>query len=618
MRVLITLPEGSYQPVDSPAFTYEPELADASAEALAEALVSARANVAIHTGELDEATLAGWGGEMARETLIAVEVESAGTATDSLAHPEDWSSPKGEREGVCRLSMPPSADLLSRALGAAERAYQREKLTAEFPAPAPLHRRESVLVVGLGIVNLVTAHHLARAGYEVTAVEAGPDPREGADWREYGCSRGGGDARMYSMTEADDYHDKALDVEPTNDLFRNPVSKGGWLVCEPDEPEQDWVADFERVPAWLARSYTADILALNRASGALWDEWLEAEPELFTEMTLAHDVLRLYSCRTQLKESIERQVMVGAMRGTYSPNDVRKEFPALAEAREEAMVGGIMVRGFTLQVHRLIARLLDDLQRGGAELRFLSPVSQLLRNNAGAVTGAVIDGAVLQRDHYVLSPGIEASKVSPPPALRNQVHGVLGAWITLPNVEPQLANSLKIARRYHLTEDANVTVADQDGADVLHFGSGYGYSGARHRIDEAELEIMLEAILDSVQAYFPAAFETAGREGLVETFRHCIRPWTASNLGVFAAEPTLQGLAVWTGGHNTGGFAQAPVIAEAVLAALRGDYHDMHSAYMPERQTHALGALVEEAEEVVPPAARATRPSSRSAAEPVT
>lgn len=619
MRVLVTLPEGSYAPVSSARLTYAPELAGGSSEDHAQALVAAKANVAIHTGVLDPATLSGWSDGAGEEPLIAVQVEPDGVATDSLAHPDDWSRASGKVMGVSLLSMPVSADLLSRALGAAERAFQREKLTLDFPAPSLSRRSKRVLVVGLGVVNLITAHHLARSGYEITAVDAGPDPRDDLDWREYGCSRGGGDARMYSMTEADDYHDKALDSEPVNDLFRAPVSRGGWLLSETGNAEREWVAEFERVPAWLARSYTADILALNRASGDLWDRWLEAEAELFADLGLAHDVLRLYSCRTHLKESIERQDMVGSTREVYAPSNLKDAFPALAGARPEALAGGIMVRGFTLQVHRLMARLVDDLERRGVDLRFRSPVSEVLRDESGAVTGAVVGDDLLERDHYVLSPGIEASNLSPSGPLRNQVHGVLGAWVTMPNLEPQLANSLKIARRYHLAEDANVTVACEDGSDVLYFGSGYGYTGSAHQIDEAELEVMLRAILDSVQTYFPAAWEAAGEEELRASFRYCIRPWTATNLGVFAAEPAPQGVAVWTGGHNTGGFAQAPVIAEAVLAALGGEYHAMHSAYMPARQTQALGALGEAAAgEVAPEARTAALVGARSPRQPVT
>jgi D-amino-acid dehydrogenase len=569
--------------------TYAP-LASAAREDLAKALAGAAANVAIHTGELDSLTLSRWREQVAGP-LVSIRVEPGVEASESLAHPDDWSRPRGRQMDVCLLGLPSCPDLLARALAAGERAWQRELATIERVVPSYSPRQQSVLVAGLGIVNLITAYWLSRAGYSITAVDAGPDPRNGCDWRRYGCSRGGGDARMYSMTEADDYHDKALDAEPINDLFQNPVSKGGWLVSEPGAPEREWISDFERVPPWLARSYTADILALNRTSGDLWDQWLAVEPELFSGMSLSHDILRLYSCRTQLRESIERQVMVGSLRETYSPSAVRREFPALAEAREAAMVGGIMVRGFTLQVHRLMNRLLDELEQAGADIRFLSPLSQLLRDETRGVTGAVIGGSVIERDHYALSLGIDLSNVTPPPALRNQVHGVLGAWITLPNLEPQLANSLKIARRYHLTEDANVTVAMEGDSEVLYFGSGYGYTGSRGQIEESEMTMMREAILDSVEAYFPQAYETVGKERLAESFRYCVRPWTSSCLGVFASEPASRGVAVWTGGHNTGGFAQAPVVAEAVQAALRGDYHDMHAAYRPGRQAHALGSL---------------------------
>jgi D-amino-acid dehydrogenase len=49
------------------------------------------------------------------------------------------------------------------------------------------------------------------------------------------------------------------------------------------------------------------------------------------------------------------------------------------------------------------------------------------------------------------------------------------------------------------------------------------------------------------------------------------------------------GVLVTTGGHNTGGFAQAPAVAAAVLAAVRGEPHPMHELYLPERASGFLG-----------------------------
>jgi D-amino-acid dehydrogenase len=66
--------------------------------------------------------------------------------------------------------------------------------------------------------------------------------------------------------------------------------------------------------------------------------------------------------------------------------------------------------------------------------------------------------------------------------------------------------------------------------------------------------------------------------------RFCVRAWTASSLGILEIVKKADGgILVVAGGHNTGGFAQAPVVAEAVLAALQGKHHLMHTLYQPNR-----------------------------------
>jgi D-amino-acid dehydrogenase len=63
-----------------------------------------------------------------------------------------------------------------------------------------------------------------------------------------------------------------------------------------------------------------------------------------------------------------------------------------------------------------------------------------------------------------------------------------------------------------------------------------------------------------------------------------VRPWTATGLGIFESTRTDQdGSFIITGGHNTGGFAQAPAVAMAVLASLERRSHLMHTLYHPNR-----------------------------------
>lgn len=158
--------------------------------------------------------------------------------------------------------------------------------------------------------------------------------------------------------------------------------------------------------------------------------------------------------------------------------------------------------------------------------------------------------------------------------------------MTVPNLEPKLSNSLKIARKGHMAEDANVTVAkDAQGGDVLIYGSGYGYTGlSPGNILPGELDALLSAVEENVKAFLPSHYAVAVQCGLLDRSRRwCVRPWTSSGLGVFEMMPARSGLLIVAGGHNTGGFTQAPSVALAVVQALHGHPHPMHHLYHPQR-----------------------------------
>ncbi|MFG2114641.1 FAD-dependent oxidoreductase [Streptomyces sp. NPDC048718] len=580
-------------------------------------------------------------------------------------------------------------ETLVRALGAAERFLQRQVRSAgppgpppHHPGPSPTHSRaqldprahphtrtrartpvpagpESVLLVGAGIVNLVTAQRLQSAGYEVAVVDAGPDPRAGAPWRLYGTSRGGGNARMFTLTEMDDYHAKSPSDTVSPSVFDRTPDDCGWDVRRhPDEPpdpaarpggtrpdpvridtlrpeaarpgasrpgpahveptpsataptpsaaapaahspgaaaradaETAWVRDFKSVPPWLARTYNEDIFALNRRSERLWQRWMETRPDLFADVRLSHGILRLYEDPAHLEESARRQDEVGATLARYGPDEIRERFPALAGAVPDAYAGGIMVRGFTVTVHDFMSALLTSLEAGGARLHFGRRADRILRTRHGEVSGVLTPYGVHRATHYVVSPGVTGGTLTRDAGALGQVQGVLGCWASLPDLAPGLGHSLKVGRRGHLTEDANVTLGrDETGDRVLIVGSGYGWTGGDpDNIDERHLDLVQAALADTARRLFPAAYEAAGGEaGLMASRKHCVRPWTASNLGLFDLAPAEDGVLVLTGGHNTGGFAQAPVIAEAVLSALRGRYHPMHTFYHPDRGHRVLG-----------------------------
>jgi D-amino-acid dehydrogenase len=451
-------------------------------------------------------------------------------------------------------------------------------------------KRDHVVLVGAGLVNLITAHTLQKNGYEVSFVDNGPDPRANAPWTSYGCSRGGDDARMFTLSEMDNYNDKQVSLT-MNTLFNRPVSDLGWSVHWKDTlsaPEKGWIKEFESIPVWLANRYNEDIFAFNRESLPLWDDWKATDPRLFESSIIREDILRIYSDPAQFAWAVKRQDRIGATKRVLSPEALAKAHPGLTGAvRGGHIAGGVEVIGFTINAHKFIHQLLARLEGAGARFAWNQPAQSLLFDERGRVSGVRASDGVLDAVHYVVSPGAYGNNLLAGSRTHGRIHGVLGAWLRLPNTAPQLQLSMKLARKNHITEDSNITIAtDVDGSPLLVIGSGYGHTGVDPRnIDQAQLHQIYQGLVDTAQKYFPQAYEEALAAGSLEdSFKYCVRPWTATSLGIFESIRTARGgSCVITGGHNTGGFTQAPATAQAVLAALEGRPHPMHAAYHPDR-----------------------------------
>ncbi|MCT2593752.1 FAD-binding oxidoreductase [Streptomyces sp. N2-109] len=542
----------------------------------------------------DTAEAAAWRGAAGREApLVVVVIPSGSEGGQARPVPDPAAGPqlivRRLRERSLAGREPPAA-LYARALALAERSWVTAVTAPELSAriTSGRHRRGSVALVGAGVVNLVTGLRLLRAGHEVSVYDSAPDPRSGAHWMAYGASRGGGDGRMFTLTETDGYHGNALSGPVP--FLREPKDNG-WCLAVPSalrEEERAWVRDNARIPPWLARSYTEDVLLFNQVAKESWDGLARSEAALFHDVGLRHGILRLYTDPGKLRAHFARQRHLSAARAVFSPAEVAERYPALGGACASGLLaGGFEVTGFTVQIHRFLARLIGLLEDGGAAFHWGQPVEALRGGPGAPLEGLCRAGVPVHADNYVLSPGVYGGDLLRGTATDGLVHGVVGTWLTLPNVRPALRNSLKISRTGHLTEDANVTVtAGPGGESTLVVGSGYGWTGADPtHIDPARLDVLHLAVEDTAATFFPEAFEEARRTDLLRrSRRHCVRPWTASSLPVLEVAPNAHGgLVVVTGGHNTGGFAQAPVVAQAVAAALHGEAHPMHTRYHPDR-----------------------------------
>lgn len=117
----------------------------------------------------------------------------------------------------------------------AEKLYARARAQTtiqRIDAPKTHDRKPTVLLVGAGIMNLMTADLLASRGYHVRIVDAGPNPRSSTDWTRLGVTNGGGNARMFTHTEADNYNEKGSEIyQDMRSIFRQTVREGGWSTA---------------------------------------------------------------------------------------------------------------------------------------------------------------------------------------------------------------------------------------------------------------------------------------------------------------------------------------------------------------------------------------------------
>lgn len=453
-----------------------------------------------------------------------------------------------------------------------------------------------VICVGAGIVNLVTAYELVCQGYQIEVFDAGPDPAQPYDWRRHGCTFGGGDARIFSLNESRHHHHEGLVVTAeTNTQFQRTIAEDGWLACAVDalgDRDRRWIAEHESMPQWLAGRFERDIISFNQDSHAWWRAAMAQAPKLFLDVGFHDGLLRLYATPQKYERARQIERTIGAVLRELDLHRLPREFPSLAEAVDQGQVAGAFeVVGFSLNVQRFGRALVAYLADRGSIFHWDARVDAVRRDELGRVSGIEVGGEPQVADHYVLSPGAYGRELLRGFESHDAIAPVVGMWITLPNTAPKLDRPLKISRSGFAatasTEGANVIAGrDPKHGEVIHVSGGHGYVGIdRGDLDPQGLSDLARAIDETARQIFPSKYAKAVELGMIpEHKRYCIRPWTPSGLGLFeAAETARGGLAIVTGGHNTGGFAQAPSVARAVVAALRGEHHPMHSLYHPQR-----------------------------------
>jgi glycine/D-amino acid oxidase-like deaminating enzyme len=285
-------------------------------------------------------------------------------------------------------------------------------------------------------------------------------------------------------------------------VFRRSTVNGGWSVKSPSSfnaAEHAWIDAFEQVLTWLAQGMKEDIYYVNREAGQLWTEFKDRAPELFEGVSLHADILHLYAEEAALTAAYDLNRDLGTVVDEFSQDELLKKYSGFsAAANSNELAGGITVQGFTLRIHLFVRKLIDRIIKLDGEFTWNCSVQRIQRTASGEVTCLDSQLGPLQADHFVISTGVTRNGLLDGTASENVVHGELGVWLQIPNLDSTLRNSIKIHRRGSLVEDINVTVSRSDttGEDVLILGGGYGYVGLDYPSPESR---GMQALFDELE-----------------------------------------------------------------------------------------------------------------------
>ncbi|NRA85934.1 MAG: FAD-binding oxidoreductase [Rhizobiales bacterium] len=455
-----------------------------------------------------------------------------------------------------------------------------------------------VFLVGSGVVNLITALELSQHGFDIEIFDRMPNPLRTTHFpsNSTGATFGGMDARIFSLNESRHHLFRGKDTSfSKRSPFRKSVAEDGWLSRDVEsfnQAERAWITRLESIPYWLSGVYNEDIIKFNRESKEGWKSIFSLYPQILRGVNFNNTLLRVYQTAEAFQSAIRSEENLGALRDVIPVDRLAKIQPCFAESIQAGSVSGALrVEGFSLNVIGFSRNLIRFLQDAGVTFHWNAELDALTTNNEGEVTGLRFGKEERMADHVVICPGAYAKLKCETLRPTRDIASMMGMWITLPNEKNPLSAPLKIRRQgfaaTEAAEGANIIPGhDAQSRPVIYCSSGHSFIGNKpDAADSSETEKLIRCIKDTAQELFPDKYAEAERLGMLNVPpKYCVRPWTPSGLGIFDTLRTISGgHLILTGGHNTGGFAQAPAVAKAVLSTVNNQPHVMFELYNPQR-----------------------------------
>ena len=399
-----------------------------------------------------------------------------------------------------------------------------------------------VLVLGGGVIGVITAYYLASSGHEVTVVDRQAEP---------GLETSFANAGEVSPGYASPWAGPGVPIKAVKWL----LMKHGPLVLRPKLDPAMW--------AWLVKmlrnctsaryainksrmiplaEYSRDCLRALRAETAIrYDERSRGTLQLFRKQAqldgTAGDiaVLKQYGVPYEV---LDREGCVGAE-------------PALAAVKHRIAGGLRLPQDETGDCHMFTRALAAQAAKLGVQFRFETTIERLAADAAG-ISAVATSTSVLRADAYVVALGSWSPRLLAPLGISIPVYPIKGYSITVPIIDPDAAPVSTVM-------DESYKVAITRLGDRIRVGGTAEISGYSNRLRSAR-----RATLDhSLSDLFPRGGNLAEA-----TFWSGLRPMTPDGPPVIGA--TRHANLYLNTGHGTLGWTMACGSARVLADLLSG------------------------------------------------
>jgi|GEM_PF-2747677 len=431
-----------------------------------------------------------------------------------------------------------------------------------------IRHKAEVIVIGSGIVGLMCAYQLEKAGFSVTVFDAGPDPTSGNyDRSKAGTTFRGGNARHISATETCPHA-----TASRSGIIYKPTWQGGWLAKDPaflTPSETKWMADFEyfTTQSSLIDNYMDDTAYVNNLGKKLWKKLKRENRDLFKNTGVKHRVSVFFLDQKTFESEADFEDKYNPSVRRLYPKNIKKTYPGLEYACQKGIIaGGIEEDCIAINAIDFCVNVIQYLKAKGVEFRWGERVVEITTAQDSKVIRLVTERQeAINAEYYVISTGYFSQNLVSNTKCAGKIMGVTGVWIHIPN--PDFKGSFKIDAP-EPTGYINATLKDK----TLAVSGGYGFIGNDNLdLESPGIQALFSDMEGVIKKIFPESYDRALREGSLDR-RACVRPMTAYGLGVFEALPTSSGgKAIIIGANSAGGFTQAPAIAQAVVEVMKGE-----------------------------------------------